>query len=107
MTVFYPTHCPTHCPTQCPTHSQMFDFQSSDFIVLVHTNELGYHQNALFEKDSSIDFLREVLSTLGLQGMEGEGRGQEGGARREGRGQEGGEERAALLNFVLCVTYVR
>ena len=77
MTIFYPTHC--------PTHSQMLDFQNSDFIVLVHTNGLGYHQNAPFGKDSSIDFLWEVLSTLGLQGMEGEGRGQEGGVRREGR----------------------
>ena len=60
----------------------MLDFQNSDFIVLVHTNGLGYHQNAPFGKDSSIDFLWEVLSTLGLQGME-----------REGRGQEGREER--------------
>jgi len=81
MTVFYPTHCPTHCPT----HSQMFDFQSSDFIVLVHTNGLGYHQNAPFEKDSSVDFLRKVLSTLGLQRMEREGEGP------RGRGQEGEE----------------
>ena len=83
ITVFYPTPSPTHCPTHCPTHSQMFDFQSSDFIVLVHTNRLGYHQNGLFEKHSSVDFLREVLSTLGLQGME------RGGEVQERRGEEG------------------
>ena len=75
MTVFY------------PTHSQMFDFQNSDFIVLVHTNGLGYHQNAPFGKHSSVDFLWEVLSTLGLQGVEGEG---------EGPGGRGGEEEGQL-----------
>ena len=39
------------------------------------------------------------------QGREGDGRVK--GREREGKGEEGGEERAALLNFVLCVTYVR
>ena len=85
-------YCPTHptlytliiiyCPTHCPTHSHILHFQKSGFIVLVHTNGLGYHGNVHLSKHSSVDFLREVLSTLGLQGMEG------GGEGPGGRGQE-------------------